>query len=69
MKDRKDSRSTYADREDPYAVTTHELTDDVDVYTYGITVDKVDKNGTPLAGAKFKVTKDGTPLKWICAAG
>lgn len=49
---------------DPYAATTHELTDDVDVYTYGITVDKVDKNGNPLAGAKFKVTKDETPLKF-----
>ncbi len=49
---------------DPYAVTTRELADDVDVYTYGITVDKVDKNHTPLAGAKFKVTKDGTPLKF-----
>lgn len=58
---------------DPYTTATHELTDDVDVYTYGITVNKVDKADTPLAGAKFEVTKvtdDGeTSLKFSGANG
>lgn len=49
---------------DPYTTATHEMTDDVNVYTYGITVNKVDKNDAPLADAKFKVEKGGAALKF-----
>lgn len=49
---------------DPYTAVTYDKNGEVDVYTYGITVNKVDKADTPLPGAKFKVTKDGTSLKF-----
>lgn len=34
--------------------------DDKDVYSYRVEINKVDKNGNPLTGAKFKLTKNGT---------
>lgn len=36
-----------------------------DVYSYGVTLKKVDKNGTPLSGAEFTLSSaDGTALKF-----
>ena len=47
---------------DPYADGTFETPDDYDVYTYGIQIDKVDKEGNPLPGAQFTLSTSGNTL-------
>lgn len=44
---------------DPYTDSDYETTTEKDVYTYGINLTKVDKEGNSLTGAKFTLTKDG----------
>lgn len=44
---------------DPYTDSDYETTTEKDVYTYGINLTKVDKEGNSLTGAEFTLTKEG----------
>ena len=44
---------------DPYTDSDYETTTEKDVYTYGINLTKVDKEGNSLTGAEFTLIKDG----------
>lgn len=49
---------------DPYVGSDYETDTTKKVYTYGIEVEKVDKNDSPLSGAVFTLKKDESPLKF-----
>ncbi len=44
---------------DPYTDSDYETTTEKDVYTYGINLTKVDKEGNSLTGAEFTLIKEG----------
>lgn len=57
--------SAFVGTNDPTTGTDYEKEiPKVDVYTYGIKVTKVDKNGDTLQGAQFELKQNGTALKF-----
>lgn len=56
-------------KNDPWSNYNNPTTDEETVYTYGISLKKVNKNGDALQGAQFELKQGGTALKFTGANG
>lgn len=63
------NRAYIQQKNDPWSDYNEPTTDEETVYTYGISLTKVDKNGGTLKGAQFELKQNGTALKFTGANG